>query len=219
MDKKEKLYERALATCVVMLIVCVILKLFGVQWFNLDTGIPLLNAIDRVVMGNKFSSFFVILMFRMVNGYLILKMIKPNYSFDEFGRWMLFSIVILIMCLSSFGLNTIAFVLELILLLLFSKKFMGADFKDYLCSIILNIIYQALSMIVRDIGLGIRTLPYTVSMLLMIDYYLLLTISVLYLRRKETSICGEIHRSFSSLVSQLWKKHSQNSKQCFDKEI
>lgn len=59
MDKREKLYERALATCVVMLIACIILKLFGVQWFDCNKRDQFKKIcdvtvfIDRVYIYNK----------------------------------------------------------------------------------------------------------------------------------------------------------------------
>ncbi len=70
-DKSKILYERALVTCIIMLFVCIILKLFGVQWFDLNTDIPILHEIDNVVMNSVPLSFLYSFILTMINGYLI----------------------------------------------------------------------------------------------------------------------------------------------------
>jgi hypothetical protein len=41
--KNKILYERSLRTCIIMLAVCIVFKLFGVKWFDLNTSIPILQ--------------------------------------------------------------------------------------------------------------------------------------------------------------------------------
>ena len=37
-DKTKLLHERALLTCIIMLFLCIILKLFGIPWFDILTA-------------------------------------------------------------------------------------------------------------------------------------------------------------------------------------
>lgn len=217
MDKKEKLYERALATCVVMLIVCVILKLFGVQWFNLDTGIPLLNAIDRVVMESFWLTTLYSLIFMTINTCLTISIaIRKMLKLKE----------IIIVAISSMILITLKhyvlsnsiidiFYLIMLVFLIERKSSKHLAIQTIVVSFV-SILYQALSLYIRDIPVNSGNYGMTLSTLMMIDYYLMLIITYLYVRRCDR---WTFHAYFSSLASQLWKKHSQNSKQCFDKEI
>jgi hypothetical protein len=43
--KNKILYERSLRTCIIMLVVCIVFKLFGAEWFDLNTSIPILQKI------------------------------------------------------------------------------------------------------------------------------------------------------------------------------
>lgn len=47
-DKTKLLHERALLTCIIMLFLCIILKLFGIPWFDLNTDSSIERNIDAV---------------------------------------------------------------------------------------------------------------------------------------------------------------------------
>lgn len=219
MDKKEKLYERALATCVVMLIVCVILKLFGVQWFNLDTGIPLLNAIDRVVMESNLLSFVYSFVLLFIN--VILVCLLTTKSMDKRTILLISLFCVFDILFKSYtDYQGLFFILDTVAPLAICLK--GNDFgilKEYVVVFLINIIYQLISIYVRDINMQIAFRGLVVGVLMNVDYYLMLIITYLYLKKGDKSLCSMFHHFGSSLASQLWKKHSQNSKQCFDKEI
>lgn len=217
MDKKEKLYERALATCVVMLIVCVILKLFGVQWFNLDTGIPLLNAIDRVVMESNLLSFVITYVFRVANMMLVLSLMSLQIKVGK-AEFVWISIVAIIsMVLNKFEHDTMLF--DFVTMYYIFKVFHNVKFKEYLVVFFTNIVYQFISVMIRGLGARPQNYGFLNYFLLNLDYYIFLIITYLYLKKGGRTLCGAMVHFGSSLASQLWKKHSQNSKQCFDKEI
>lgn len=48
--KNKILYERSLRTCIIMLVVCIVFKLFGAEWFDLNTSIPILQKLDKIII-------------------------------------------------------------------------------------------------------------------------------------------------------------------------
>lgn len=48
--KNKILYKRSLRTCIIMLVICIVFKLFGVEWFDLNTSIPILQKLDKIII-------------------------------------------------------------------------------------------------------------------------------------------------------------------------
>lgn len=94
--KSKLLYERALITCVLMLIVSIILKLFGVPWFNLDTSIPIVNDINHVIANNILLGALCNLFFKSINA-ILMSMILIR----DFKEVMKHIIPIIVVCFSS----------------------------------------------------------------------------------------------------------------------
>ena len=208
-DKTKLLHERALITCVIMLFLCIILKLFGFQWFDLDTSIPILNKIDDVVMNSEMFSFIYSFIFKFINGYLICCICLKK---TKFNMMLLGPIRIGSMVLSRFSDNNLITMLY-DMFSLYLLCFCESNFKDYMLSIILNIIYQFVSLFIRDLGVHQSYYGLTISIILMVDYYIMLIITYLYLKKGDKTLCGIVHVSFSSLANRLWRKRTTNSKQ------
>ena len=216
MGKKEKLYERALATCVVMLIACVILKLFGVQWFNLDTGLPLLNAIDRVICDSYILKTAYNLIFYSINSFLLFSIVfkKPVIRF----RYVLVFLCIMYLKDNYPTYGTISEQLLLLSLVLMENKELSIKeccFR-FLYVTLCILIFQCISLYLRSISYTIGQQGVVISTLYMIDYYIMMF--MLY-EKERRNIKWISQASGFCQVKKLWKKHSQNSKQCFDKEI
>lgn len=221
MDKKEKLYERALATCVVMLIVCVILKLFGVQWFNLDTGIPLLNAIDRVVMESNLLSFVYSLTFSCLNSIIIICLVTKDSFINVVKKiHVIIAATVIMMFIKRYiEYEIISVIMDILLLYIQCISVSKFKVTEFGMVILLNILYQIISLFIRSLGVQLAYYGLVSSMILNFDYYIMLVMTYLYCRKGGNDLCGIFRAISSSLASQLWKKRSQNSKQCFDKEI
>ena len=94
MGMKHKVYERALATCAVMLLLSILLKVFGIQWLELNTDIAILHELDNLVMNDVLFSFMYSLAFKTFNGYLICISVTKDSKFD-------FNIIFISACLFS----------------------------------------------------------------------------------------------------------------------
>lgn len=214
MNKEKLLYERALITCVVMLFVCIVLKTFGVEWFNLDTGIPLLNKIDEIVMNSVLLSFLYNLLFVSINNFLLLGVISVDEP-KTVALWTLKFIPLnaLFILLKSFVFNN--FIID-ILILFIMTTIIKSEYKNLIITIVLSVVYQLISLLIRNVSLG-YFYSFCLGFLLNIDYYIMLSITYLYLKKGDFDLCSVFRVISSSLRTKLWKKHSQSSNPCSDK--
>ena len=218
--KSKLLYERALITCVLMLIVSIILKLFGVPWFNLDTSIPILNKIDTIVMNSIPLSFIYSFILLFVNGYLVgIITTKVTNLFK-------YIIPLSLVCFASIWLKTyigrdiLSFMVDTLGLLVVCIFVTNRDvsLKEYVLVFLLNIFYQICSLFIRELGYKIAGYSVPCSILFNIDYYIMCIITYLYVKKGDTNLCLMFLRFGSYLATKLWRKPTQNSNQCSSKE-
>lgn len=208
--KNKILYERSLRTCIIMLVVCIVFKLFGAEWFDLNTSIPILQKLDNLISNNLILSFVFTLVFKMINSILVLSIINKNMI--EVSKH--FKIIILFNILSMISYHfinsLISFIIDIVFISIVGKIILNSNTKEISLTILINIIYQMISLFVRNIGLGFRYYGFIENQLLCLDYYVLLLITYLYLNKGGYTLCGEIHHYFSFLVTKLWKKRSKD---------
>lgn len=206
--KEKLLHERALVTCIIMLFVCIILKLFGVQWFDLNTDIPILQEIDKVVMNSIPLSFLYSLIFMTINGYLICIIVLKDYKINIL--WFIINGAIsILISVSDFNFISPYYdTLSLcIICLILSKKI--SIVYSYAGVCLLNIFYQCASIFIRNLSIDSNFIPLLVGVLMNLDYYIMLVITYLYVKKGDNTCLVNRHIGFS-LANQLWKKHSEN---------
>ena len=201
MGMEHKVYERALATCVVMLLLSILLKVFGIQWLELNTNILFLNTLDYLVMNNALASFIYSVTFKFINGCLICMMITKD---TKFSKLPLFAVCASSVFINAFLGGTVMFIFDTVSLYILCYKY--ATVKEYCLSVLLNILYQLISLFIRGLGVQLCYYPVVISVLLNLDYYILLVITYLYLKQGGLSLCLIHHHFGSFLASKLCKK-------------
>lgn len=204
-DKSKIFYERALKTCVLMLSLCIALKLLGTSYFNLNMDIPMLHEIDNIVMNSTYLSFLYSFTFRSINAYFIY-IITTKDTRPCLG---LFIVVLLSMLIRLYvHSDCIRIVIDFNILLI---PCLGkAKIKEYYLVMGLNLIYQFLSLFIRNLGYQSCNYGLVASVLLNLDYYIMLVITYLYIMKGGHSLCGIVQVFYSSLAKRLWKKHLKN---------
>ena len=154
-----------------------------------------------------------------INGYLVIVLTTKESNIAK--CFVSLSIVCCIsICLKTYIRNDLlSFAFDtvgLFLVCLLIKKRVSI-FKEYILVFILNIFYQILSLFIRQLGYSIAGYTLPCSILFNIDYYLMATITYLYIKKGEETICSIFLRFGSFLRTKLWKKHSQSSNPCSDK--
>lgn len=203
-DKKYLLYERSLLTCILMLFICIGLKLFGVPWFNLNTDVPILNEIDRIVMNSAILSFIYSFTLLFINGYLVCIITTKVSDIKKY----IFSLSIV--CIASILVKTfiridvLSFLIDTVGLFIVCHTVKDtASIKEYVIVFILNILYQYISIFLRDITINISYYNLVIGLLFSIDYYIMLIITYLYLKKGEMTLCSEFHHFGSCLAKRL----------------
>lgn len=208
-DKTKLLHERALITCVIMLFLCIILKLFGISWFDLDTYMPILQEIDAVIMNNYWLCTIYSYVLLSINLFFIISITLKLEVKDGIKYTIYFSssTVFLIVCKMEGWIGDIAAIVDILYLIAVCKMISKhAKMKRILCVIALNIVYQSISLFIRDIG-NIYVTDVLRTLLLSLDYYILLLITYMFVMKgSDTNWFSRV--SFSSLPSRLWRRHS-----------
>lgn len=208
--KEKLLHERALVTCIAMLFICIILKLFGVQWFNLNTDIPILQEIDKVVMNSVPLSFLYSFIMLSINSYLvcIMTLKRPHIKILPFSTMMVLNIILSYL----FKGNNLLFLLDTIMMWVICVYEYKSLFitKEYILVFMLNILYQMTSLFIKNMGCQLSYYGLVHSVLLNIDYYIMSIITYLYFIKGGETLCSISHRFGSSLAAKLWKKRSEN---------
>lgn len=212
--KNKILYERSLRTCIIMLVVCIVFKLFGVEWFDLNTSIPILQGLNKTIMNSLGLSILYSWIFTFINFYLfsiIVTKAKTNIYF------ILYCLVSALMCVGlKYNLIDIlhykVFILDFICLY-DTCSFMNNRkpcFKEFCLTMLLNYIYQVISLFIKEIGYGVGNYTMIEGTLFNLDYYIMLVITYLYLKKGDMNLCLIFHQFFSYLKEKLLKKHSKN---------
>lgn len=214
MNKEKLLYERALITCMVMLFVCIVLKIFGVEWFNLDASIPLLNKIDEIVMNSEVLSFLYSFALTFMNSYLIAILMTNG---DKLNLPILSLGVFISLLLTRYYPNSlISFLYDCSFLYVVCNYKNKVSIKRYVAVSLLNIVYQIISVYLRNVGFSLAYRGVVETILLNIDYYIMLIITCLVMKKGDFTCGIKVHFG-SSLRTKLWKKHLQSSNPCSDK--
>lgn len=212
--KNKILYERSLRTCIIMLVVCIVFKLFGVKWFDLNTSISILQGLNKTIMNSLGLSILYSWIFTFINFYLfsiIVTKAKTNIYF------ILYCLVSALMCVGlKYNLIDIlhykVFILDFICLY-DTCSFMNNRkpcFKEFCLTMLLNYIYQVISLFIKEIGYGVGNYTMIEGVLFNLDYYIMLVITYLYLKKGDMNLCLIFHQFFSYLKEKLLKKRSKN---------
>lgn len=190
-DYKEIILKRAIILCWILLIICFIIKLCGGNYFNImcnnENFIKFCNFIE-----NSIIKYIIYLFSFIFSSYLLLKIVKPDFKILS-----LKSLLFLICCiivwafkfkllieLNIFTMNTLIvnildFVILYILLVIFTKRPLLS-----ILAVILLFVFSIISSLVKGIGIDSSiTDNYFVAQIFLIDYYLMLVLSVLYSKK------------------------------------
>lgn len=209
---KEKLYERALLTCIIMLIVCVVFKLFGANWFDLYTDIPILQKGNELYYSNVIFAFCITFILKSFNGFLIVITMTKNINITFKKIYILFVVVLLTMALNYYHVNSILLLcIEFVSLIICGMLINKTRMSECILVMIFNLIYQIISFYIKSMGISLEFYGFIENNLFLIDYYIMLIITYLYLKKGETSLCSEIFRFYSFLRKKLWKRPTESS--------
>lgn len=176
---KLKVYKTTLIISVIVILVAFIMKLCGCS----DFDIPI---IDNAINNNLILMITCYDMLYTLNCIIVIILIvKKNLSLKEVIILIIFFMIIYL--INGFlNLGYIKFIVEIIAFTI-PSYIMTKNKKipiEVLIMSILNICYQLISMLTKNLTVGIYKETFTTNLIFQIDYYMLLIISVLYFLKK-----------------------------------
>lgn len=209
----DKLLSRTLFTYFTVLFVIFILKMFGLNYFGLDTGNKIINKINDFIMYWRLENvWYAITLY--INGFIIMS-ITCNDNSKKMKLFVLCCMPLFIMVQiirNYFNGNVIFVLIDLLYLFILSicyiklikkEKIFKYNVGNYWLFMLSCTIFQIISMITRntpntDMG------NFIISTIISFDY-LILTIFTykLYFLKGGGSLCGMVHSYSSDLLISL----------------
>ena len=187
---QEIVLKRSIIICWVLLAICLVIKLFGGNFFEMvctnEKFINVCNFIDK-----SFVRYIVYYLSFITSSLLLLKIVSPELKMFEKK-----TLVFLLICTLTWAaklfielsnvtislvlLDIVDFVVLFFSLWLISKKpFMA------IISIVLLFVFTLVSAIVKNVGMSqVLTDSYILTNIFVIDYYIMLMLTYLYLKKK-----------------------------------
>ena len=180
-NDKRKILKRIIGLCWFSLILCMVVKLFGGNYFEIasknENFINVCNWLET-----NFISTVIMYGFYCLSYYLIISIFSRNCIKGK--NKMILIIVALLLCIIKGHSNIIGFVIEtisMILLPLFMSE--GKKSKIIINSVISYVVinvFQLLSLFIRNIDAQLVNANFCISLLFQVDYYIMLILYYLY---------------------------------------
>lgn len=210
----SKLMSRTLLTYAIILSFVFIMKLFGLDYFGLDTENKIIVGINDFIL--KFHLENIWYAFTLyLNTYIILST-STNDNSKTMKKYVLYTMVlsIFIHCVKVYVLpsnitSIIDFLYLFILMVLYNIFVKKQNIKrynigNYFTVTLIMILLQIVSMVIRDVDVQLVDNDFIVSNLLALDYLILfIMLQKLYFIKGGKSLCQMVLGSFSDLLISL----------------
>lgn len=177
----KKFIEQAYKYCILGLFVCWFMKLFGIDWFGLDLNNKLFQDLDNLFANHLWLKQVYYCFTLMFQTYLLYCIV---YNKEETKKSVLYILLITPICiltrvLTSKGniLYNYSMIVEILFTLCVITKLNFRKIPKSILVILLNILYQMISLNTRSLNLKTHSYGFIGSQILSIDLYLLLYLS------------------------------------------
>lgn len=162
-----------------LLIVCLIIKLFGGNWFELGSENSKFIQFCNYVETNKPLKMGIACLINLLSGYISLCPII-NVKKLSIKHIIIFFPLMIFKSIISWYNSTISFVLDVIILLVLTTIF-NKSFKRTILSFVLITLFQLISLVIRNLSFDFNNSNTVIeNYLYQIDYYIMLILFYLY---------------------------------------
>lgn len=176
-EAKEKFSKRAFIGCILALLVCWFMKLFGITYFNLDLDNKLFNDINNFITNNNLTNIYYTITLS-VQVYLLYCIVNR----DKGKKAILYCLALVPVNVFVRVINTeikqyiggIVSLIEILYLVLITTKFKLHKIGRGFVVILFFTLYQFLSLSIRDLEIKTHSYNLITELILSLDLYILL---------------------------------------------
>lgn len=186
---KQVVLKRAIILCWVLLGVCFVVKIFGGNFFNIvcNNG-KFISVCDFIE--NSIIKYIIYLTSFIISSYLVVKIVNPNLKLLSLKSLLFILLCVIvwvfkllleldIIKLNTLFINMFDLIVLYALLIIFTRKPIKSLF-----AVVLLFLFTFISSFVKGIGINNSiTDRYIIAQIFFIDYYIMLTLSVLYQKK------------------------------------
>ena len=182
-DYKRNVWKRSIILCWIFLAISVVIKFIDWDFFNIESDnarfIRVCDWIDKHIVAQKILQFVVY----CVGNYLLVFTICGYKNKKGELLWMLFAFASMF-CI-KFISTAVAVITDFLGVILIAKYFcipvISFNKKSSLLVCVISVIFQLLCMFIKNISCWILPDYTLIGLIFMIDYYIMLTLLMLYL--------------------------------------
>ena len=213
----HKYLSASLKVYTILLVIIFIMKIVGLDYFGLDVNNPVMIKLNNILINNKLLPIIKALIILSIQFYFYICIVcekRKLYFMSFVGALINLISQIILMKYSKMNMlyYFISFSIMLIIPMIVSKKIM---FKRQIKYILLITLYQAISLLIRNISIHYEYGNYIVDTIMNLDQLLFLAINyTIFFIKKEDSQCRVQTVGLSSLkkinLSTLPKRLQRN---------
>ena len=179
MDKncKKNLLKRIITLCWISLIGCLVIKLFGGDYFKLMCDNESFKNLCNWIDGNFVKEIIRFIFANMCFYIYTCSIIKRKMSKKEL---IIFELSMIIITIAKYITPQIGFIADSITMIIIPLKFSKWNWKSTILGFLLINAFQLISLFIRNLGITILEAPILVELLLQVDYYIMLILYYLY---------------------------------------
>lgn len=201
----DKYLKTSLKVYLFVLVIVFIMKLVGLDYFGLDVNNPIIIKINEFCIKYKFD-ILISYINCFINSYIIIS-IMCNKNDIKIKRYCLiwFPIIVIFQYLKAIINNPLMHIFSDYILFIFicfikTKKM---QLKKFTKLTIFLVFCQFISMIVRSQSLNSNTYNFSISLLMNLDYLIMIIILYKLYFTKGGNLCYQVEEAFSYLLKKM----------------
>lgn len=177
----KKNFKVLILTCWALLLICLVIKLFGGNWFELNSENTKFIQFCEFIEGNMVSKMILYCLIAITTTYPII-CIMLNKPYLNIKHSLIFIPLIAVKSLSSWYITWLPYILDALCLIIIPLSLTKFKYwKRIILSNILIVVFQLIATIIRSVGLDLAKWSEVLDVLLMqIDYFIMVCLYYLY---------------------------------------
>lgn len=188
-DKYNRVIKRSIILCWIALAICFIVKIFGGNFFEIVVHNDRFTAVCEFCQNSFILTNIVYYISSCICTFLYTNAVCATRCLNKKWNIVLYTCMTVIFIIKIF-LPITGFVLDLAVMWVAIPLLICRNIWRVLIGVALTLIFQVLSLITKNIGLGIIGDNFLVSIIVMIDTYFMLALYYLYSLKLEVKKNG-----------------------------